>query len=54
MQGSGLASFTVIMLHSVPSSLRLGVKFVLFFVTMLKTLSSSAFECGKRSANLAT
>ena len=36
MQDSGLASFTVIMLDSVPSSLRLGLKPVLFFVTMLR------------------
>ena len=42
--GSGFANLTVSILDRVPSSLRLGLNDVLFLVTKLNTLSSSALE----------
>ena len=53
-QGSGLANLIVRILESVPSIFKLGRNLVLFFVTMLNTRSSAAFEYGRVSARRAT
>ena len=54
MQGLGLPSLTVKILSSVPSSFKLGQNDVLFFVTILKTRSSSVLEWGSVNASRET
>ena len=48
------ANLIVMMLDKVPSRLRLGWNFILFFVTWPNTHSSSVLECGNVSTRRAT
>ena len=51
---SGAANLTCTIEESVPSSARLGLKYVLFLLIRLDTLSSSALECVITRTSLAT
>ena len=52
--GFGFASLAVNTLESVPSSSRFGLNDVLFFLTILNSLSSSVFEWGRTSTSFTT
>ncbi len=49
-----ISTLMVKILDRVPSNFRLGRNLVLFLVIILKSLSSSAFECGNVSTNKVT
>ena len=53
-QWSGAANLTCTIEESVPSSAKLCLKYVLFLLIRLDTLSSSALECGITRTSLAT